>query len=158
MKYKKSTVKVVLLLITCCLIVLCGGIACYMIKQNSKHSTFGGFGAIMVAYIVFFISAFLKIKAQFTQTIELNDKIVFYDSGSELFIQYSEIEKLSYSGTKFVPMSEIMTIHSKDKKIYIDFNFLEYRKIWAEIINECQKRNIDCKIDDKLIMRVCRNA
>lgn len=98
--------------------------------------------------------SYFKIKPQFYQKIEIGDKITFIDGPASITASPNEVVKLTYSGTKWIPMSEMMAIETKRETIYVDFNFKNYRQAWKDVIELSREANSSVVIDNKLIKRI----
>lgn len=136
-RYRKSYLKVSILII-CCIAILIATVAYLiisMIGQIYKTSTI----VLITSSFIALIIVFMKVKPQFKEEITIDEKEIS-STGNESIVQihFDTIDKIQYYGTKIVPMSEMISIHSGLKTIYIDFNFKNYRSIWKEVVKRCE--------------------
>lgn len=84
----------------------------------------------------------------------MNKRIIFHDRPDSTFVEFNEIESITYSGIKYIPMSEMLLIKSKSGTIYVDFNFKNYLTVWKDVICTCKKNNPYICIDIKVRKRL----
>ena len=144
MTFYKSKNKINLLLI--CLLLMLVGIPLVLRILNIIH-TIAAFAAADVVFLPF---AFHNVLKQKRQSLEINEKIKFFNGTEITSIDIAHIRSLKYKGLFFVPMSEMMVIESINRdSIYIDFNFIKYKKIWGYILDVC-KQNPNIEIESQL--------
>lgn len=148
--YRKSKIKISLLIITIALIFITSVFILSYNFINSRSSTF----FIIFIFISLLIISLNKIKSQFKEYLVIQDKIMFISVPRSWQIEFNKIKRIGYVGTKFLPMSEMMTIESDIDTIYIDFNFSHYTKVWNEVLDICIENNTQIQVDNKLLKRL----
>ena len=106
--------------------------------------------------------AISRIKPQFNQIIRIHEEEIYFancydkvhNPPMDVEIKYNEIVKLTYSGTKIIPMSELLIVETSNEKIYIDFNFNNYMKLWYDIYQKSMDNNPLIKVDERLVKRL----
>jgi hypothetical protein len=117
-------------------------------------TTYTVYGIAIVNTIIFSIVGFVKIKPQYKQTLEINNKIIFHEYPIRTAIEFDKIDSIGYSGTKIIPMSEMLIIKSEAGIIYVDFNFINYLNVWKDVIYTCKKNNPSILVDKKVQKRL----
>lgn len=152
MIYKKSKLKVTLLVITCSLIIF---ISIFLLLYfSSLSTTYTVYGIAIINSIIFLIIGLVKIKPQYNQTLEIDKKIIFHNRPDSTFLEFNEIDSINYNGTRFIPMSEMLIIKSKAGIIYVDFNFINYLNVWKDVVYICKKSNPNISVDEKVQKRL----
>lgn len=149
--YRKSKLKITMLMLTCALVMTIGMgvLICIAIDANFKSASL----VMLVNCIIFTVSCFIKIKPQYQQTLIVENKLIFVDK-IRTCISFENIESIAYSGCKFVPMSEYISIKTATKVIYVDYNFNNYLLVWRDILFKCKEKNPELQVDPKLLKRI----
>lgn len=148
--YKKSKIKISFLIITIALIFIASVFVLSYSFINIRSSTV----FIVFIFISLLIISLNKIKSQFKEYLIIGDRVMFISVPLSWQIEFNKVKRIGYIGTKFLPMSEMMTIESDVDTIYIDFNFSHYKRVWSEVLGTCLENNTKIQVDNKLLKRL----
>ena len=152
MIYKKSKIKIYVMIISIFLLTFLVGL--FIILFATRKMSLPPFIACLFVATLFMFIYYPQLRKEATQFLEVNnDKIVLYDNISSVTMLYTEINKITYHGTKLIGISERITIHSKTETINIDYNYKKYLKIWKEVITLCLLKNSHVTIDKRIRKR-----
>lgn len=111
----------------------------------------------LIGTALFMIISYPQLKTQANQFLQVSkDKIVLVDNLSSVSMEYAEINKIVYHGTRLIVMTEHITLHSETKTINIDFNYKKYLKVWQEAATLCLLGNNQVVIDERIRKRTER--
>ncbi len=152
MIYKKSKYKVTALVICCCLLFL-GGIAYFLYSAITRNS-YSANMVLVIFSVTYLIITINKIKPQYSQTLEIGDKIINRENKICTAFDFDKIQSIVYSGTKLIPMSEMLLIKAQCGIIYVDFNYIDYQKAWRDVVTISVCKNPHIIVQKKVLKRL----
>jgi len=152
-KYKKSVMKITLMLLAIILLALITGIVFHCISRGNYLIYTG----ICFAYV--FIIFIPKLTPMYKHTFTLdneNNILEFRQKMSNIKISAEDITEIKYTGTKLMPMFESLSIKTIYKKqtIVIDFYYENNIEIWKQTVMFIKEKRNDLTIPDELLKRL----
>lgn len=136
-KYKQSIVVIIMLLL------IAGSIMSLFIIEYSRSIQVSILLSV-VPYCFFLGEAMYEYKT----FIEI-DKIGLrmFRRGINYKLLWNEIKRIEYRGSHRIPVFGMLVIHMADRKLYVEANFLEYRKLWKLVVAYYRKYAENALVD-----------
>ena len=103
---------------------------------------------IIIGISILFFS--YRMIREYISYVSIGQKgLKYHRQGIDININWSDVRRLEYKGSRLFPLSDTMIIHlSNGQSLYIDYNLNDYKNIWKRIIIICSDFSKDIIIDN----------
>lgn len=144
---RKNTILLLVMILILAILII-GIIIC---EKNNMLRVTGG-GIVGLGGGIYFLTLIIW---DFRAEIEIREEGIYSDRRrKKVLIPWRLVRRLEYKGNRHIPISETLVIHTNNGFIYVDYNFQDYLKAWEILIHECEERNKETIIDQKLRERL----
>lgn len=150
MKFSANRTKVTAVIVFLIFILVLGSIVPFIfMKQGSLKYVLVGF--LIVGFIRFIQLAI----ADYKMSVVVNDiGLESVRNETIIMVDWNNVYSLEYKGSKVIPISECMIIHTSKGNVYVDYNFQEYLEAWNIIARQSKINNSNILIDERIVKRI----
>lgn len=153
--FRRSKIQMILMALITIIMFIAGFALIYNTSVDSTGDISLGSRIIMVSLIPGLFLILNNIKRQYQQRIKVErEQISCIDKHNITVIRYKEVDVIGYTGIKWIPIFDALTIYDGTQKIYIDFTFPHYKSLWLEILTNINLIHPEIKINKQILERL----